>query len=76
MNNLWENTPNQASKFRTKNGVEVNDESRGAYNFISEIKFNFRDKPFLNDNGAISDFPDDNNNNALFKFKTNIAGRI
>ena len=35
----------------------------------------YRDKPFLNDNGAVSDFPDGNNNNALFKFKTKIAGR-
>ena len=27
--NSLENTPNQPSKFRTKNWVEVNDESRG-----------------------------------------------
>ena len=30
--NLLDNTPNQPSKFRTKNWVEVNDEARGAYN--------------------------------------------
>ena len=37
--NLLENTPNQVSKFRTKNWVEVNDESRGTYNVNSQIKF-------------------------------------
>ena len=35
----------------------------------------YRDEPFLNGNGAIADFPADNDNSALFKFKTNIAGR-
>ena len=34
------------------------------------------DEPFLNANGAIADFLADNNNSALFKFKTKIAGRI
>ena len=33
------NTPNQPSKFRTKNWVEVNDESRGTYNVDSQIRF-------------------------------------
>ena len=36
--NLPENTPNQPSKFRTKNWVEVNDESRRKYNVNSQIK--------------------------------------
>ena len=36
---LLENTPDQPSKFRTKNWVEVNDESRGTYNVNSQIKF-------------------------------------
>ena len=35
---LLGNTPNQASKFRTKSWVEVNDESRGTYNVNSQIK--------------------------------------
>ena len=35
----------------------------------------YRDEPFLNANGAIDDFVADNNNSALFKFKTKIAGR-
>ena len=35
----------------------------------------YRDEPFLDDNGAIADFPDDDNNSALFKFKTKIAIR-
>ena len=30
---------NQSSKFRTKNWVEINDESRGTYNVNSQIKF-------------------------------------
>ena len=35
----------------------------------------YRDEPFLNNNGAIADFPADSNNSALFKFKTKVAGR-
>ena len=37
--NLSENTPNQPSKFRTKNWVNINDETRGTYNVNSQIKF-------------------------------------
>ena len=37
--NLIDNVSNQPSKFRTKNWVEINDESRGAYNVNSQIKF-------------------------------------
>ena len=37
--NLIDDTPNQPSKFRTRNWVETNDESRGAYNVNSQIKF-------------------------------------
>ena len=36
----------------------------------------YRDEPLLNANGAIADFPVDNNNSASFKFKTKIVGRI
>ena len=36
--NLLENASNQPSKFRTKNWVEINDESRGVYNVNSQIK--------------------------------------
>ena len=32
-------TSNQPSKFRIRNWVEINDESRGAYNVNSQIKF-------------------------------------
>ena len=32
--NLLDNTPNQPSEFKTKNLVEINDESRGTYNQI------------------------------------------
>ena len=38
-NLLDDNKPNQPSKFRTKNWVEINDESRGTYNVNSQIKF-------------------------------------
>ena len=37
--NFLDNTPNQQSKFRTKNRVEVNDELRGMYYANSKIKF-------------------------------------
>ena len=36
---LIDDTSNQPSKFRMKNWVEINDESRGAYNVNSQIKF-------------------------------------
>ena len=38
-NLIDDNTLNQPSKFRTRNWVEINDESRGAYNVNSQIKF-------------------------------------
>ena len=37
--NLIDDTSNQPSKFRTKNGAEINYESRGTYNVNSQIKF-------------------------------------
>ena len=37
--NFIDDTSNQPSKFRTKNWVEINDESRGTYNVNSQIKF-------------------------------------
>ena len=37
--NLLDNISNQPSKFRTKNWVKINDESREAYNTNSHIKF-------------------------------------
>ena len=37
--NLIDDASNQPSKFRTKNWVEINDESRGTYNVNSHIKF-------------------------------------
>ena len=37
--NLIGDTSNQPSKFRTRNWIEINDESRGAYNLNSQIKF-------------------------------------
>ena len=37
--NLIDDASNQPSKFRTRNWVKINDESRGAYNVNSKIKF-------------------------------------
>ena len=37
--NLIDDTSNQPSKFRTKNWIEINDESRRSYNVNSQIKF-------------------------------------
>ena len=34
--NLLDNTPNQPSEFRTKNWVEIKDDSRGTYNTNSQ----------------------------------------
>ena len=36
---MLENTPNQPSKFRTKDWIEMNDESSGTCNVNSQIKF-------------------------------------
>ena len=36
--NLIDDTSSQPSKFRTKNWIKINDESRGAYNVNSQIK--------------------------------------
>ena len=36
MINLLDNTPNQPTKFRTKNWVEINDDSRETYNTKSQ----------------------------------------
>ena len=38
-NLIDDDTSNQPSKFRTRNWVEINDESRGIYNVNSQIKF-------------------------------------
>ena len=37
--NLSDNKPNHQSKFRIKNCVEINDDSRGTYDTNSQIKF-------------------------------------
>ena len=40
--NLKDETPNQPSKFRTRNWVEINYESRGTYDVNSQIKYNVK----------------------------------
>ena len=37
--NLLDNTSNQSCKFKTKNWLEINDESRETYSINSQIKF-------------------------------------
>ena len=37
--NLLGNTSNQSSKFRTKNWIEINDQSRGVHNTNKDIRF-------------------------------------
>ena len=37
--NLIDGASNEPSKYRTKNWVEINDESRGTYSVNSQIKF-------------------------------------
>ena len=37
--NLLDNTPNQRSKFRTKNRAEINDTSPWTYNANNQIRF-------------------------------------
>ena len=37
--NLLDNTPNQLSKFRTKNWIEIKYQSSGVYNVNSDIRF-------------------------------------
>ena len=37
--NLFENTRNEPSKFRTKNWIEINDDARGTWSTNSQINF-------------------------------------
>ena len=37
--NFLDNIPNQRTKFRTKNWIEINDDVRGTYITNSQIKF-------------------------------------
>ena len=39
ISNLLDDSSNKTSKFRTKNWVEINDESRGTYNDDKQVKF-------------------------------------
>ena len=36
---MLDNTPKQPSKFKTKNCLEINDDSRGTYNTNNQFKF-------------------------------------
>ena len=37
--NLLDDSPNETSKFRTRNWVEIDDESRGKYDDEKQIRF-------------------------------------
>ena len=37
--NLLDNTPNEPTKFRTKNLIEINNDTRTTHNTNSQIKF-------------------------------------
>ena len=39
LRNLLDNAPNQPSKFKTKNWIQIKDESRGTYNKDNQIRF-------------------------------------
>ena len=80
--NLLDNTPNQPTKFRTKNLVEIIDESREKYNSNGQIKFKtsmlrsnlcIYNDPYLLAKGTISitaqagDNPNNANKKVVFK---------
>ena len=37
--NLLDNTPNQPTRFSTKNWIEINDDTRGMYSTNSQMKY-------------------------------------
>ena len=39
---LFDNTPNEPTKFRTKSWVEINDGARGTYNTIVNLNLNLQ----------------------------------
>ena len=40
--NSYDNTPNQPSKFRIRNWVEINDDLRATYNTNSQIELKYQ----------------------------------
>ena len=56
----------------THNSIEYSDTYSKTLGHLQEY---YRDEPALKDNGDIIDFPNDNNNNILFKFKQQIIGQ-
>ena len=56
----------------THNSIEYGDTCSKTLGHLQEY---YRDEPALKDNGNIIDFPNDNNNNILFKFKQKIPGQ-
>ena len=71
--NLLDNKPNQPTKFRTKDWVEVNYESPGTYNKDNKIRFK---TPMLR--SSLYDCSNANENNAetnSFKIKPKLTGK-
>ena len=77
---MIDDASNQPSKFKTKNWVQINDESRGTYNVNNQIKFkttklksslcDYRDayilaKENITVNNTAAADTDDNNTNKL-----------
>ena len=60
--NLLDDTKNQPSKFRTRNWVEINNKSQGAYNEDDDDN--------NNNNNNNNDNNDNNDNSNNIKFKT------
>ena len=86
--NLLDDASNQPSKLKTKNWVEINDESRGTYNVNSQIKFKtailkssvcdyshayILIKETINVNNTAATDADENNTNKKVIFKKNCA---
>ena len=57
---LLDNIQNESSKFRTRNLVEINDESKGTYKVSDQIKFKISSAPFTEFISSINNTQIDN----------------
>ena len=82
---LFTNCISEISNAQTGNGKDINivipiydlREYSDNYSKTSKnLHHYYRDEPYINANDAIADFYAPNNNSALFKLQTKIAGRI
>ena len=68
-NLIDDNTLNQPSKFRTRNWIKINDESRGTYNVNSQITFKTLVKGTVSVNNTAAQGAAANNTNKKIIFK-------